>query len=126
MRLDFSAPINGYDDKPIKVSNAAPADPERGIEAREAEFMTLGTMAIQALNTISEQDKNMPAEQKVHRATLSVLIHKAMKEDGFVNVDQKDIVMMKDQMNTIYAPLPLMRAFEIFDPKVAEVADKAK
>jgi len=128
MQLNFAAPINGYDDQPIKVSNAVEADINKGIEAKDAEYMTLGSMAIQALNTVLDKDKDLSAEKKVARATLSVLIHRAINgtEDTVVDVTMEDVVMMKELMNAIYAPLPLMRAFECFDPKVAEVPGKTE
>jgi len=126
MRIDFTAPINDYDDDNIKVSEAIKEDKEKGIKAKDAVFMTLGYMAIQALNTVNAKEQSMAAEEKVHRATLSVLIHGALKgaDDGMVDVDLKDIVIIKDLMNAIYAPLPIMRAFEIFDPKVEDTAGK--
>lgn len=129
MNLNFKAPINDYDGTSIKVSNAVKANPEQGIEAKDAEFMTLGSMAIQALNTVREQEADMSAEDKIHRATLSMLIFNAYKNgenDGIVDVDQKDIVLMKELMNSIFTPLPLMRAFNLFDPKVEDVSSKTE
>jgi len=66
MNLNFKAPINDYDGTPIKVSNAVEANEVKGIEAKPAEYMTLGAMAIQALNTVMEKDKGLKAEEKIH------------------------------------------------------------
>lgn len=117
MKLNFNTPITDYDGVAIPLKK----DEEGNVE----EEMTLGSMAISALNTLTEKDKNLAADKKVSRASLSLQIHDAMKSDGMVDVKMEDVVEMKELMNEIYTPLPLMRAFEIFDPKVSEVpADK--
>ena len=85
--------------------------------------MNLGSMMITALNSPQESDKALTADQKVHRAVLSQKVHNALAgEDGNIDVTQEEIVMCKELINVFYAPLPLMRAFDIFDPKVEEVA----
>lgn len=113
MKLNFNTEIVDYDGVAIPTKK----DKEGNVE----EVMTLGSMAISALNTLTEKDKDLAADKKVSRASLSLQIHDAMKSDGIVDVKMEDIVEMKALMNQIFTPLPLMRAFAIIDPKPAEV-----
>jgi len=116
MRIDVKTEITDYDGKSIPQNSA---NPDQG-------NMTLGAMMITALNTPLEKDKNLPADKKVQRAVLSQDIHNALKDgtDGMIDFPHEAIVEVKELMNNFYAPLPLMRAFEIFDPKIEEVTDK--
>ena len=116
MRIDVKTEITDYSGDPIPQTSA---NPEKGM-------MTIGAMMITALNTPLEQDKNLAAEKKVHRGIISQEIHNALhnSDDGYVDFLQEDIVEIKALMNHFYAPLPLMRAFDIFDPKVEQVKEK--
>lgn len=115
MQIDFTAPINNYDDSGIKVSEKTLQD-----GTKESEYMTLGSISIQALNNIREQDKNLPADKKIHRATLSMLIHDAYKNgknEGIVDVTIEEIALIQELLTPLFGPLPLLRADNIFDPK---------
>lgn len=129
MRINMKMQILDYDEKAIPLypqsheEAAKPKDEQKAIPP-----MTLGNMCIAALNNQHDTDKALTAEQKVHRAVISVEIHKAMREssDGYVDLLHEDIVEIKKQMNYFYTPLPLMRAFDLFDPKVEEVKGDAE
>ena len=117
MRIDVKTEITDYDGNSIPLDSA---NPDKGV-------MTIGSMMITSLNTPLEQDKNLAAPKKVHRAVISQEIHNALNaEDGTIDFPHEDVVEVKELMNNFYAPLPLMRAFEIFDPKVEEVASKTE
>lgn len=122
MQINFTAPINNYDGSGIKVS-------EKTLEngTKDTEYMTLGSISINALNHIRKQDENLPADKKIHRATLSVLIFEAYKNDvnaGVVDVSIDDISLIQELLVPLYGPLPIMRADNIFDPKPTEVPSK--
>lgn len=117
MKLNFNTEIVDYDGVAIPTKK----DEDGKIE----EVMTLGSMAISALNTLTEKDKDLAADKKVSRASLSLQIHDAMKSDGIVDVKLEDIVEMKELMNGIFTPLPIMRAFAILDPKPVEAEKPA-
>lgn len=104
MKIDYKSTINKY--------NGDPAKNEKG------EDMTLGSMVITALNTVTEKDKGLTAEQKIHRAIISQDIFNAIKEDGegFVDLPIEDINMIQELMTPLYPPLSIMRAWKIFDP----------
>ena len=113
MRIDVKTEITNYDGNTIPLDGANPA---KGT-------MNIGSMIITALNTPIEGEKNLDALKKVHRAVLSQQIHNALiADDGNIDIPQEDVVEIKDLMNHFYAPLPLMRAYEIFDPKLEEVS----
>ncbi len=108
MRINFNSPINDYDGENIIISGRV---------------MTVGEMTIAALNTLTEAEKDLSAEKKIGRATLSQKIHDAMKGDGLVDVSIEELSEIKALMNPLYAPLPLMGAFNIFDPAPVVVDD---
>lgn len=114
MQLNFNSEITDYDNESIPL--------KKDSEGNTEEVMTLGSMAITALNAMSEKDKNMAADEKINRASLSLQIHDAMKKgDGNVDVSHEDVVLIKKLMNDVYNPLPLMRAYDIMDPKPKKV-----
>jgi len=119
MQINVKTEILDYDLKAIPISPATKID---GVEV-PAVNMTIGSMMIQSLNNPTEADKNLAAADKVHRAVVSQDVHRAMKEgeSGIVDIDAKFIGEMKELMNIFYAPLPLMRAFEILEPKLKEI-----
>lgn len=123
MRINVKTEITDYDGKSIPQSTTEDEDGTKHITP-----MTIGSMMITALNNPTEDDKNISAEKKVARAVLSQEIHNNLKEDakGIVDIDHEVIVEIKKLMNSFFFPLALMRAFEIFDPKVEEVSKKAK
>lgn len=123
MRIDVKTEITDYDGKAVQQSVVKD---DKGVE--HTTIMTIGSMIITALNNPTEGDKNVSAEKKVARAVLSQEIHNNLKEDakGMVDIDHEVIVEIKKLMNSFFFPLALMRAFEIFDPKVEEVSKKAK
>ena len=120
MLINVQTQILDYDDQPLALSAAKVVGDQ---EAPKTVYMTIGSMIILALNTPTDKDKDLPAADKVNRAVVSQDVHRALKEgaDGNVNIDAALIATLKDLMNIFYAPLPLMRAFEILDPSVVEV-----
>lgn len=114
MRIDVQTEITDYDGNPISTGDSANPN---------SDTLKLGNMIITALNTPLESDKDLSAEKKVHRAVISQDVHNAMRaENGVIDIPHEDIVEIKGLLNHFYAPLPMMRAFDIFDPKVAEVS----
>jgi len=106
VKINFAADIVDYAEIPIPIS--------------EKENMTLGFMAVNALNALTEEDKDMSAEDKMHRAVLSLEIFKAYKKKangGIVEVDSDDVTLIKVLLGPIYTPLPLMRAYDMLDQK---------
>jgi hypothetical protein len=120
MQVNMKAVITDYDDKPI-MKNKSQLTEQEAAEGKkpDQEEMMLGHMCLAALNVQLEKEKNLSAERKVHRAVLSMDIHKAIKSNasGIMNLAAEDLVEIKDLMNNIYQPLPLMRAYNLFDPK---------
>ena len=114
MRIDVKTEITHYNGEALPLDGANSANGT----------MNIGSMIITALNTPLESEKNLDAMKKVHRAVLSQQIHDALiSEDGNIDIPQEDVVEIKRLMNEFYAPLPLMRAYEIFDPQLKEVAE---
>jgi len=118
MRIDVKTEITDYDGNSIA----------QGKEGSPS--MTLGSMMIVALNTPLEAEKDLSAAKKVARAVLSQNIHNAMKSEkkgaGVIDIDPKEVAEAQELLNHFYAPLPLMRAFSILDPKPEEVAKESK
>lgn len=115
MRLNVKTPITDYSGQPIIQGTKEKPEP-----------MTIGSMMIGALNSPKDEDKSTDAKVKIARAVLSQEIFSQLKEeaDGMVDVEHEVIVEIKRFMNQLFAPLTLMRAFDIFDPKVEEVSKK--
>ena len=124
MRVNVKTEIVDYDNNAIV--QGITKDEKTGVETKI--LMTIGGMMINALNQPpQEPDKNLPAEKKIARATLSQEIHNAMKDGskGFVDLQSEQVTELKGLLNSFYQPLPLMRAFDIIDPQPKEVK-KAK
>ena len=121
MQINVKTEILNYGGTSIVEQPAVEATADT--EAVSAVHMTIGSMIIQSLNTPTEADKDLDAESKIERAVISQDVFRAMKpeSDGIVNIDVKFISELKKLLNIFYAPLPLMRAFEILNPSVAEV-----
>ena len=111
MRINVKTPITNYEGEDIKT---------------EIGVLTLGFMMVSGLNTPQESDKGLSADKKIARAVLSLDIHNSLKEsnDGTLDISQEDVVLVKELINLIYAPLPLMRAFDILDPKPIDAAQE--
>lgn len=113
MKIDVKTEILDYDEQPIPLAEGSETN------------LTVGNMIINALNYITEEDK-LSAEEKVHRAVVSQDVYRALKkDDGSTDITQEDIVLVKKLMGELYNPLPLMRAFEILDPKPTAVNKEA-
>lgn len=117
MRVDFNTKILGYDGKPAKMDNT-----------EKAEEMTLGRLAIFALNYMTDKDREMKAEKKIHRGVLSQDIYNATKEgkDGIVDIPIEDVTMIKELIMPIWGPMVIMRVDEILDPKPGDAGEKSK
>jgi len=89
--------------------------------------MTLGKIAINALNAMSEKDKDMEADKKIHRGVLSQDIFNAGKDesDGNIEIPLEDGTMINKLINSLYGPLIAMRADELLDPKLKKVEGKS-
>lgn len=127
MRINVKKTINDYDDKPMKIKVQEGTD-ANGNPILVDKNLLLGNMIINALNTPTDDDKNVSAEEKVQRAVISMDVHKALKDgsDGFVDIVPEDVGKIQKLLNNFYAPLALMRAYEVLDPKPEDVEKKAK
>lgn len=104
MRIDVSRPLTDLAGKPIPGAPDAP----HGV--------TLGGVAIEAL-LATLLDRAGTAEKldgaaKVRHATLAQTIHQA---SGFVDLPIEDVALIKDRIGRAYAPIVVMRAWEILE-----------
>ena len=98
-------------------------DPILQEPGNEDSAMTIGGMIIQAFNAPPEADNVLPAETKVHRAIVSQEVYTALRGDGdgMVDILDDDISILKELLNPLYGPLPLMRFYSACDPAAVEV-----
>jgi hypothetical protein len=74
--------------------------------------MTLGEVAATALETSMEQDRQVPADQKVKQDLLARNIYRCKS----CSLSVEDIALIKARINMMYGPLIVGQAFKILDP----------
>lgn len=97
MKIDFSATIKDFDGTDLKEAGDKP--------------VTLGMIAVRALNANFTDEANLPAEEKVRRFGMALKI----SEGGEVDFKAEDIAEIKKVIGRAFNPLIVGRAFALLD-----------
>lgn len=100
-KINFAAPIKDWDGEEIKVPGKAQG---------ELVTLTLGEAARNALNFSQQGEGALSYEEAVRRGTLACQIRDAEKSMLPLDVDEKDVVLIRERMPKIYMPLVVARA----------------
>lgn len=97
MQRNFTAPIKNLDGKPLKEGD------------RE---VTIGSIAVNALLTPYEDERNLSGDDKVKRFRLAQSIHDA---DGEIEVTVEQVALLKSLIAKAYSPLIVGQAWAILE-----------
>jgi hypothetical protein len=104
---DFTTSMKDMDGKPITV---CPQDkPDCGKE------LTLGEVAIGALNTSFADERDITGEEKFKRGELALRIHK----DQHLGLTAEETATVKKLVGKLYTPLVVYQADKLLDPAAA-------
>jgi hypothetical protein len=101
MTVDFSRGIKTLDGQQINDSS------------RDGVVMTVGLAAVNALLAEHPSESaGVPAEEKLRRYKLAVLIHAA---NGPVGVSVEDVALIRRLIGFCYPPIVVGQAYEVLD-----------
>jgi hypothetical protein len=109
MKVDFSTTLRDLRGKVIQnvVEHGDPASGKPPV----TEDTTLATVAAEALLYYDPRGTQDPGIKKAQCAHLALRVHKG----GVLDVTAEDIVLLKDKIGAIYAPLVVARAYELLE-----------
>jgi hypothetical protein len=107
MRRDFTQPILNLDGTPGKVGD---------------EPITLQTLAMSALNTITEEDRTLTGSERAKRFDIMQRIYARPRE---VDLTAEQITLLKNLIGKMFAPLAVGRAYELLEQEPKAVSEGA-
>lgn len=96
MKIDFSAEIKDFDGKALKEGDTA---------------ITLGLMAVRALNAQFPDEQPLSAEAKVSRFRIAVKV----SEGGVQDLVAEDVVEIKKVIGRAFTPLIVGRSYALIE-----------
>jgi hypothetical protein len=103
MKVDFSSPINGLDNKPVKEANGSGGSME----------ITMSSICCSVLLTQDTEEAAATGEEKVKRFKIAEKVYSGGEQD----LSAEDIVLLKRLIGKFYGPLVVARAYDILEPK---------
>jgi hypothetical protein len=100
MKIDFSVKIVSLAGIPVKDQTGT-------------EDLTLGSVCVNALLTLIEGQKRLSGMERKKQADLADRIY----GQDIVNLDVKDISLLKDLAGELYPPLIVKRVWDLLDPQ---------
>lgn len=108
-KIDFTTVLLDQDDKPIVAIECANATTDAECKDKKQTIFTLGLVALRSLNLA---EANLQPGESQRRGYLAVSIYKS----AGAQLSSDEITLIKNQIAKMYAPIVVMRAFEILDP----------
>lgn len=97
MKRNFSAAIKNLDGKPLKEGDKE---------------VTIGSIAVNALLTPYEDERNLSGDDKVKRFRLAQAIHGA---DDEIEVTAEQVTLLKTLIAKAYTPLIVGQAYDLLE-----------
>ena len=115
--IDFTQVLTGVDGKTINYSEAKAAG-----DAKAPSPMTLGDVALVALESALEEDRTMPGADKFRLDDLARRLYK--NKDVVLPVE--DIATIKTRIGKAFGPLVVGAAWRLLDPAETQASEKKK
>ncbi len=110
--IDFTTPLVGISGEVIK--NCAEADKDDPKKCARLEDLTLGDVASIALETPSEDERNLDPKKKFERDALARKVWK----NTAASLEVEDISLIKERIGKVYGPSIVGAAWPLLDPKL--------
>lgn len=106
-KIDFTTVLLDQDDKPM--TECVKADPTDRTKCAEEKPLTLGSVAMQALNV---PEQNLSYTDAVKRGQLSIMVY----HSPGASLTSEEVSLIKAQLPKRFGPLVVTRAGELLDP----------
>ncbi len=87
----------------------------KALKDQDNQDLTLGSTCVSALLTMTEKDSKLAGLERKKRADLADRIYDKKEP---VNLDVKEISLLKDLVGEVYSPLIVKRVWDLLDPDV--------
>jgi hypothetical protein len=102
LAIDFTAKLYTVGNKPIVRDSAS------------KEAMTLGDAAVEALESITDEDRNAPAAKKFERDRLARKVY----QQSAVVLSVEEVAEIKDRIGKLYGAAVIGAAWPLLDPSL--------
>lgn len=99
MKVNFGTKLKTLEGKPIKKGNANSDD------------ATLGSVSINALLSLTDEDRKLDALKKFEMGKLAKRIYDGKE----IDLKAEEITLIKKRIGMMYPPLVVFRAYELLD-----------
>jgi hypothetical protein len=101
--IDFTQPLHGLDGKPILLT-----------AEKNSPAATLGDVAVNALESVTDQDRGLTGQVKFQRDELARHIYG--NKHAVLSIE--DVSLIKDRIGQVYGPLVVGAAWPLLDPSM--------
>lgn len=117
--IDFTTPLVGVSGDIIK--NCAETDKDDPKKCTRFEDLTLGDVSTVALETPSEDERNLEPKKKFERDVIARKIWK----NASASLEIEDITLIKERIGKVYGPSIVGAAWPLLDPKLGAQVGRA-
>jgi len=111
MKIDFTQELRTIERKPLERTVQACATCGRPMETAA---MTLRSVCTNALLTQTQDEANLPGDEKVRRYRLALQI----ANEDVADLPPKDVALLQELVGKLYAALVVGQVWGMLDPKI--------